>query len=248
MQYLQSQNPTAANIEYLDRRYKRLLDDGVENITKLYLQSIQKVKDDAAAGLYNDVENQEPPATTAKTARGKRSLRNSTAKRAPGTAVRPGPVGKLVKEQATVIKKSVPRQAATITNSTADAIMSNEIPEGKVRIEVFPGPTGKSPHAGLVCVVEPLAPKAAQAGRCMIGRSTGKEYSQYGVSLYKDLETSTAHGTLTRINKCYYFVDKGSSNGTVDDATGVALQKNEQYKLENGTRLIIGQSILQFNF
>jgi FHA domain len=244
--YLQSQNPTAATIAYIEEQLQPEIKRGFEMMFNASMMAMQKVKDDAARGVTNgNVENQEPEAP--KTTRGKRSLRTSAVNPAPDTVIKSAPATKRKPvTQSTVIKKSAVPKAAS--SKVEDASMMGEIPKGKILIEVFPGPSGFSPYAGLVFLVEPLPPKASHNKHCNIGRSCAKDFKAFGVSMPNDLEVSTRHGVIHRVNKDFYYKDLGSSNGTTDVATRTTLEPLEPTKLENGTQLQMGQSILKFNF
>ncbi len=97
---------------------------------------------------------------------------------------------------------------------------------------------------------------------CLVGRSKGKKFVKNGISLHRDQEVSTTHGKfvvvveggegggggggppgdgrpLTR----YYFVDVGSTNGTVHD--GALLVPNVRLTLADGMELKLGNSMLR---
>ena len=52
----------------------------------------------------------------------------------------------------------------------------------------------KGPHVGQRFMLEPLPGKFE--GEFKIGRSNGRAFKERGVSLYKDLETSTSHAKV----------------------------------------------------
>ena len=203
--------------------------------------AIQKIKDDAEVAIQGiqkaERENKEGPSATAAQGgkRGNHGLR--------GPSI----------FEATVKTRKQTFRAPSVAY-IADAITTMEIPAGKVRIEVFRGPTVELLHTGMVYNVEPLGRAAAEACCCKIGRSKCKQVKKYGVSLYMDKEASFKHGTLTRVGMDYYYKDVGSANGTFDAASGrlydklVPYNPDNGYKLENGTRFLIGRSVLQFNF
>lgn len=250
VQYMQTQNPTNAMLEYIRTQIQPEIDHGYEMFMKATIQCIQKVKDDAATGrLLDDVENQDVPATAAKTTRGKRSLRISAVKpAAPDTVHRAERVSKILDPANVLTNTIVPNQSSIAT--TAGESATDVIPKGSIRVEVFSKSSEEpSVHAGMVRLVQPLPPKSAHARRrCKIGRSTGREYKEFGISLFEDLEVSTKHGVLTRVNKEYFFEDTGSSNGTFDVANNVRLAKLVPVKLEDGMLLQMGQCVLKFNF
>jgi hypothetical protein len=91
---------------------------------------------------------------------------------------------------------------------------------------------------------------------CLVGRSKGKKFVKNGISLHRDQEVSTTHGKFVVVEedggggggggllrKRYYFVDVGSTNGTVHD--GVPLVPNVRLSLVDGMELKIGNSILR---
>ena len=86
---------------------------------------------------------------------------------------------------------------------------------------------------------------------CLIGRSKGKKFIKNGISLYKDQEVSTTHGKFiletnnssSSGESTYYFMDVGSTNGTVYNAQN--LVPNERLELVNGMELKVGNSVLR---
>jgi hypothetical protein len=227
---LKTQNATAATFKYFEERLMAEIDYGFEMLMKESLLVIQKVKSDAAVGLYsNKSEKQQPPATAAKKTRRKRGkrrpLNKANANTSPGT----------VDTEAAVCGSTRAKRDDALTN-----------PKGKIRVEVFSAPNCRSPHEGLVCLLEPQ--KNAKARRWKIGRSTAKDFKEFGVSLYNDLGVSTKHAVLTQVDKQYYIEDMGSGNGTMHVASGMKISPLVPFKLADGTRLQMGQSILKFNF
>jgi hypothetical protein len=235
---LKTQNATAATFKYIEERLMAEIDNGFEMLMKEVALVIEKTKNDAAVGLYsNKSEKQQPPATAAKKTRGKRTQRSPLIKKtntSPGTVV-----------QAT---RTYGKTLVDITGTTPNEV----IPKGKVRVEVFSKPNirdERSPHEGLVCLLEPLQNiKARKARCCKIGRSIAMECKNFGVSLYNDDQVSTNHAVLTQVVNKYYIEDMGSSNGTLDVASGAKIQPLVPIKLEDGILLQMGQCILKFNF
>ena len=100
-----------------------------------------------------------------------------------------------------------------------------------------------------------------------MGRSKGKKFVKNGISLHRDQEVSTTHGKFVVVEDDgggatavgsssggvggggggrttrYYFVDVGSTNGTVHD--GAPLEPNVRLPLVNGTELKVGNSMLR---
>jgi hypothetical protein len=96
-------------------------------------------------------------------------------------------------------------------------------------------------HAGSTFFVTPKPNKP-----CLLGRSKGKKFKQNGVSLCHDLEVSTTHGKFTVENGTFYFIDTGSSNGTLIRDEDVRV--DVPYPLEDGIEMKVGQSILKVTF
>ncbi|KAL7525957.1 hypothetical protein ACHAWF_001581 [Thalassiosira exigua] len=93
---------------------------------------------------------------------------------------------------------------------------------------------------------------------CLVGRSKGKKFVKNGVSLHKDKEISTTHGKFLVEGGMggsgglgggggdkpkFYFVDVGSTNGTVYE--GEPLEPNKRLPLADGTELTVGNSELR---
>lgn len=261
LEFLKEQNLSEESLEYVDKETKRLFNEYVDKTNTVFNFCLDIANRNAAKG--RNQENVAPPATLSKPNNSKRSIRNSNAKRGKSQTNRKlskvknyvakhdvnNDLSQELEEKATV--SSLPQEGKTEIVRD-DELLLNHIPPGKVRIEVKSDVKAatKSPHEGEIRLVEP---KANAAQQCKIGRSTGKEYSENGVSLHLDLEVSTKHGLLTRSNSSkngfeYFYTDVQSTNGTFFVATGVRLTENEKYKLTNGVELRMGQSILQFNF
>lgn len=249
-EFLKEQNPSDALLAKIETNLASEINHGFNMMQKAFKIAIQKVKDDAAsARLESDgLENQEPFMTATKTNRGKRNIR-SAVQRDPDTATKSAPATQLSKHvKPARTKGPVAQEVAATTATNGTVTNAGDIPAGTIRIEVFAGPSGHSHHTGLVRFVIPLPPSASQSTHCKIGRSTAKNFTEYGISLFKDLEVSTKHGVIHRIKKDYYYKDVGSSNGTIDIANDKKLEKLAPFKLENGTKLQMGQNILLFNF
>ena len=260
LEFLKQQNLSEESLEYIGNETKRSFDEYIESSNKILQLCWLKASSSAlnVQGLGNNQENRAPPGTSSKPTRTKRSIRNSSVKNGKASTKTNR---KLSKAKSYIAKQDVNNflsqeleEKATVSNLVQEEIaedLQGEVPRGKVRIEIisdFISET-KSPHEGEVRFVEPTS---NASHLCKIGRSSGKEYSEHGVSLNLDLEVSTKHGMLTRTgNKNgyeYFFTDVGSTNGTFDVETGDRLNVNEKYKLENGTELRLGQSVLRFKF
>jgi FHA domain len=266
-EFIKKNNPTNETLLSIQKALKSEIDYGFGMTTMAFEWSLRKVRSEPNGAKRpvrsDDAENRVPSKADAKITHGKRSIRNSVIKpgKTPGTIIRQPTGQKRVvhKNEINTILSQELEEKATVSTANQqeisnhvfdDAVDPSKIPKGKVRIEVLSDVSGESPHVGEVRLVEP---KANMSQRCKIGRGIGKEYSEFGFSLHKDLEVSTKHGFLTRAIKSknvyeYLFVDVGSSNGTYDVENNVRLEKNVPYKLQNGMKLLMGKSTLQFHF
>ena len=267
LEFLKEQNLSEESLEFIGNETKRMFDEYVANTSKVVNVCIQNASRNATSvhGRGNNQENLAPSETSSKTKSSKRSIRNSNVKSGKVCATSNR---KLSKTKNMIAKQDVNNdlsqelvEKATVSNvaqqdkagvGSDNSRLINPIPRGKVRIEIKSDPqsTTTSPHEGEIRVVEPTSNASHM---CKIGRSSGKEYSEHGLSLHLDLEVSTKHGMLTRRNSSktgyeYFFIDTSSTNGTFFVDTGDRLDANEEYKLVNGTELRMGQSILLFNF
>lgn len=86
-----------------------------------------------------------------------------------------------------------------------------------------------------------LVPKVRHP--CWVGRSQGKKFKERGISLSKDLEISTTHGKFELVGGKLHYTDTGSTNGS--KVGSEELNPDTPFPLENGTELILGQSILK---
>lgn len=107
------------------------------------------------------------------------------------------------------------------------------------------------PHSGSSYVLRPRP-----GVPCLVGRSKGKKFARDGISLHRDQEVSTTHGKFVSEGvglggagneggggKKFYFIDVGSTNGTVH--AGEQLEPNKRLLLEEGTELRVGNSTLK---
>ena len=266
LEFLKEQNLSEESLEYIGKETKRLFDEYVESTNELVKLCLQNASRDATnvRGRGSNQENLAPPGTSTKSKSSKRSIRNSNVKSGKTCTTTNRKLSKTkgyiakhvvnnelsqeLEEKATVSNVPQEEKAVVVVD---DSLLLESIPHGTVRIEIKSDSLSatKSPHEGEVRFVEPTS---NASHLCKIGRSSGKEYSEHGVSLNLDLEVSTKHGMLTRSStkngKEYFFSDVGSTNGTFFVETGDRLDVNQKYKLMNGTQLRIGQSILLFNF
>jgi hypothetical protein len=267
LDFLTKQNLSEASLDCIEKETKRLFDEYVESTNELVtlcLQNVSRVPTTGSKQAHGNQENLAPFETSSKSKSTKRSIRNSNVKNGKSCSTSNRKLSKAksyiakhevnndlsqeLEEKATV---SAIVQKAMSEEAHKDSIEFNRLPLGTVRIEVKSDPKSDSisPHEGEIRFVQPTS---NASNLCKIGRSSGKEYSENGVSLNLDLEVSTKHGLLTRSSSKngieYFFTDVGSSNGTYFVGTVERLVANEKYKIVNGTQLRMGQSILQFNF
>jgi FHA domain len=254
-QFLQSQNQTAAAIAYIEEQVQPEIERGFATVFKATMMAMQKLKDDSATDIAAAAVKRSSAATATATATATAGGTNGNAGKPCTSTVKPAcgkrncaakaaPNTQLSKS----VKPSKTRGTKKVTASTNNVPVAagEEIPQGVLRIEVGYMPSlGDSPH---VCYVKPLPPKAPQKEHCKIGRSRGNEFKQFGVSLPMDLEVSTKHGVIHRVNKDFYYKDLESANGTTVVATDIMLQPLVPFKLENGMELVLGKSTLKFTF
>ena len=141
--------------------------------------------------------------------------------------------------------------SATITGSSNNTnnTSADPIAAGTIEVTVTVGP-----HSSTTYTLHPTIDAP-----CLVGRSKGKKFVKNGISLFKDQEVSTTHGKFIVEMKendkmsggggssssppVFYFVDVGSTNGTVYN--GVALVPHQRLLLENGMELKVGNSVLK---
>ena len=79
---------------------------------------------------------------------------------------------------------------------------------------------------------------------CWIGRSSGKKYKVNGISLSKDLEVSTTHGKFELQNDGnVYYVDTGSTNGSVFD--GQKVKQDVPHMIKDKSILLVGATTFE---
>lgn len=256
IEFLKKNEASEESDKQLDRLENLLLDQTMLRFDLLFYMLQNNI---GKQGNDSNQENLAP--TSSKATNCKRIIRNSNVKRGKkdsGVAMMQsillqpdsGTNDAINNDLSQELEEKVKVSCQPLTDQKITAKEISTIPRGKVRIQVLSDPNfdKKSPHEGEIYIVEP----SGNASKiCKIGRSCGKEYTEFGISLHKDNEVSTKHGMLTgKVNKGtweYYFTDTGSSNGTVDDKN-YKLEVNENYKLANGTKLRLGSSVLLFNF
>jgi hypothetical protein len=78
-----------------------------------------------------------------------------------------------------------------------------------------------------------------------IGRSSGKQFKEKGVSLYKDKEISTTHAKIELKNGQVFLIDARSTNGT--QLNGVDVEPLTPIRLKEGDVILMGSSELIVN-
>ncbi len=134
-------------------------------------------------------------------------------------------------------------QSDTKPSASASAAAAAKPTSTTIEIQVTLGPHSSSKYL--------LRPKPGTP--CLLGRSKGKKFIKNGVSLHKDQEVSTTHGKFIieggglsnegGEGPKFYFVDVGSTNGTVYN--GGQLEHNVRLLLKDGMELKVGNSVLK---
>lgn len=97
------------------------------------------------------------------------------------------------------------------------------------------------PHLGQKFRLEPAS--GATEDVFKMGRSTGRNFKEHGVSLYKDKEISTTHARIEIRNRQVFLIDNRSTNGTQlnnDDVEG-----QTPYLLKAGDVITMGGTELE---
>ena len=110
---------------------------------------------------------------------------------------------------------------------------SNEKKKTSKTIKFVKVIVSSGPYAGNTHVLKPR-PRHP----CFVGRSAGKKFREKGISLADDPEISTTHGKFEMKNRKIFFIDMGSTNGTLKD--GVELEDNTPYEVVDGMELLLG--------
>ena len=154
------------------------------------------------------------------------------------------------KPSASTATKDVTGPASTASNK------AKHINPSMIEILVTTGP-----HANTKFILKPKP-----GAPCFIGRSKGKKFGKNGISLHKDAEVSTTHGTFlveggmalplgsrgsesnnnNSSEPKFYFVDVGSTNGTFYEEK--LLQPETRLLLTEGMDLKVGNSNLKITF
>jgi hypothetical protein len=102
---------------------------------------------------------------------------------------------------------------------------------------------GKSgPYKNRTFIVQPHC-KETTRNAVKLGRGTTKTFKEKGISLPKDSEVSTTHARLLVRDGKVFFVDAGSSNGSIVD--GEEADEGDEMELRTGTKVEIGQCLFQ---
>jgi hypothetical protein len=97
------------------------------------------------------------------------------------------------------------------------------------------------PHLGQKFRLEP--PSGATEDVFKMGRSTGRNFKEHGVSLYKDKEISTTHARIEIRNSQVFLIDNRSTNGTQLNNDDVEAQT--PYLLKAGDVITMGGTELE---
>jgi hypothetical protein len=137
-------------------------------------------------------------------------------------------------------------KAATTAAPPTTASKGRQAMSKNLKVTVSSGP-----HESLTTT---LLLKVGKTNICYIGRSSGKKFTNNGISLNQDLEVSTTHGnfSLSKVGKVYY-TDCGSTNGSFvkDKKTGefdVQLDEGAEYEVVEGGGVRCGASVLGWKF
>ena len=97
------------------------------------------------------------------------------------------------------------------------------------------------PHIGQRFRLEQTA--SASEDVFKVGRSSGKEFKEKGVSLYKDKEISTSHAKIEIRNNLPFLLDTRSTNGS--QLNNEDVETLVPYRLESGDIISLGSSKLR---
>ena len=161
-------------------------------------------------------------------------------------------------------KPSASSSSSTTNNNDTTSSTTKPSPS-TIQVQVTVGPHTSSTYT--------QRPKTGVP--CLVGRSKGKKFINNGISLHKDQEVSTTHGKFlvegsaglsyqTKNNSSnnnetnedsnnggnsggykFYFIDVGSTNGTIIYNHDKVLVPNERLLLSTGMELKVGNSVLK---
>ncbi|GAG07008.1 unnamed protein product [marine sediment metagenome] len=155
-------------------------------------------------------------------------------------------------------KFAVAPESTSTTNTLSGDNLSISNPESSQSVDQ---PVSTGPINLLLTVEEGLykgksflvKPRIRRAAR-LIGRSSGKKFKEYGVSLSEDYEVSTSHAKL----ECkraedqdaeqyrILLTDMGSTNGT--RVNNVNIEVDKPHRIKNGDTIGVGATLLRVKF
>lgn len=128
------------------------------------------------------------------------------------------------------------KEGVNSIQSIINSNMESVVEEISVTLKCIGGP-----HLGQKFRLEP--PSGATEDVFKMGRSTGRNFKEHGVSLYKDKEISTTHARIEIRNSQVFLIDNRSTNGTQLNNDDVEAQT--PYLLKAGDVITMGGTELE---